>query len=92
MSVLNTFFAKETHSYSQGQTRIAKCYHCKQITKQTNDAVLLQKSTEFVCMNCSTYSHRGPCPCGNCESHPYNKTGLTEKDISIYSEETGKWV
>ncbi len=83
MSVLNNFFAKDINVYIQEKIRIAKCRHCKQITKQKNNLSLSNKNTErFTCLNCGTFSDIGPCTCGDCKSHPYKETGLTEKDIT----------
>ena len=82
MSIIRTFFAKDSNTYIQGKVRINKCSHCKQITRQRNDVVLLQQADRWVCMNCDTYSDVNPCKCGHCEEHPYNKTQYTEKDIT----------
>lgn len=52
---LSTFFAKkEYNQFESRNIRIAKCNHCKQITKQSNNSILLQKKDDWDCYNCST--------------------------------------
>lgn len=84
---IDSYNGTKSSKKKQYTIRIAKCSHCLQITEQCpyhERSLVYNKANDdrWYCFNCETLSDVGQCNCGNCISHPYNKTGLTKKDIT----------
>lgn len=75
----------EGRTPSTDKTKVDKCCHCEQITNQRKE-YSMKGGSNWLCLNCGTYAHVSKCPCGRCETHPYQQTGLTEADITTNDE------